>query len=268
MDQPFLFMAGEYHVTMPLVFSRDHWCHTMTPKKLILDTNLHREGIAESLSGVIFYADMTDKLVEHHNLSLLSINQIPCWPNPTALLSMLDRHIVLKRCYDNGLVDHPIVQCIRHEFKDFPYPFVLKTNNSHRGEGKYLISNELDLPDWNGVATIEPYFEGESCRILLLGEHISGIKFHNDESWIKNSAGSDLEMWNSIPNRMISHAKSVRSLFNIEFAGVDYILDKDGFHFLEINQYPGVNVSDECASIAKQILSQKMDEIEQQVHFE
>lgn len=34
MGRPFLFVAGEFAATMPLVFTRDHWQHTMSGRPL------------------------------------------------------------------------------------------------------------------------------------------------------------------------------------------------------------------------------------------
>jgi hypothetical protein len=235
----------------------------MTAKRLIIENEiLHREKIHEKLSGVIFYADMDDKSIEIHNLMLLRDNLVPCWPDPRILLLMADRHKVLEKCVEYGFVNHRIVQ---GKFEDKPrldFPFVLKTGTQHRGEGKYLIKSESDIPEWEGIASLEPFFEGDSIRVLIIGKNLFCIKLKNDKSWIKNSAGSDFDFIEKLPDALIDHALSVAYKFKLEIAGVDYILDKDKFYFLEINQFPGIGASDEIIDTARRFLNQKMDYVE------
>ena len=256
-------MAGEFQTSMNMVFLRDFWSHTMTTKYLRLDNGiLHRDGIDENLSGVIFFADLDDKTIEIHNLMLLRDNFIPCWPNPNVLLSMVDRHEILKKCMDFGFINHKIVQ---GKFDDKPrleFPFVLKTGNQHRGEGKHIIKCESDIPKWNDIASLEPFFEGDSVRVLIVGKDIFGLKVINEKSWVKNSAGGDFEIIN-LPDNLIDHALSVMHKFKLEISGVDYILNKDKFHFLEINQFPGIGASDEITVSARKFLNTKMDLVEE-----
>lgn len=264
--RPFLFLSGEYHVTQPAVFRRDDWQHSMSPKKLVLDdTGLHRPGITENLKGLIYYARAENIDYEIHNLAFIKDNNIPCWPSAQILQSMTDRHVVMQRCVEAGLVNHSVLFLRGGETVDLEFPYVVKIGQEHRGEGKYLINDNQDLPPWEGLATVEPFFVGQSVRILIIGDRYFGISYDNPTSWIKNSCGCDVEMWEA-PIDMVNHAKSVASIFNLEIAGVDYIVSKDSYHFLEINQYPGLNVSDEAAEHARKFLDIKMSEVEQMAY--
>ncbi len=148
----------------------------------------------------------------------------------------------------------------------------MKIGQAHSGEGKYLVNAYEELPHlhddglgmgWDGLATIEPFFEGRSARILLIGEHAFGIWNDNPNSWIKNSIGAETEMWPNPPATLVAHARTAAIIFGLEIAGVDYVIGADGaYHFLEINQFPGLDVSDEVVEVAKKFLGQRMDEIE------
>lgn len=271
MNRPFLFMSGEFRVSMPTVFLREQWSHTMSPDHLIIedDGRLHRKQyVNETLKGVIHYADVNNKEIEKSNLSKIIEHHIPCWPNPHTLLHLLDRHKVLAECASNGYVSHDIYQ-FRYAERKLPklwFPFVAKIGNDHRGIGKHLIYSKADfeqLPEWKGYATFEPFFKGDSVRVLVIDNYTVGIKIENDTSWIKNSAGAETSVID-ISETLKDHAMNVVTSLNLEIAGVDYIVEPNGyFHFLEVNQYPGIDVSDEVEDIAKKFLKEKMDLVEE-----
>jgi glutathione synthase/RimK-type ligase-like ATP-grasp enzyme len=263
MNRPFLFLSGEAYTTLTLAFSKEKWQHTMSSSKLVETGHfIKRHNFNnEVIKGVIFYADMDNKELELENLNIIKQKNIPCFPSPYILSNMIDRHYVLQQCCKAGFVNHDVTQIYYKDNLKFDYPVVLKTGNSHRGHDKYLIINN-EFPKWDGIATIEPYFNGESVRILIIGDKIFGLKLENYESWIKNAAGAEVYPFNPSEN-LINHAKAVANFWGLEIAGVDYILEDNGsFHFLEINQFPGIAATDEIVESAKKFLSKIMDDIE------
>lgn len=249
---------------MPLVFSTDHWIHSQSATGLLSVDEQHfrREPYPkEKLKGAIFYADMDNKKMEKENLELLS--NYSCWPPPKLLLSLQDRHQVLQECLKLGFVDHPVIQTTYSDSDFLPYPFVIKTGHQHRGLGKYLIQNRQDIPHWDGIASIEPFFSGESIRIFLVDNMGFGVHISNTNSWIKNSPGAEIQLFQPSPE-LLAHAFRVANNFKLEIAGVDYILNSNGsFHFLEINQFPGLDVDDTITPIIKTFFLNKMKQIEQ-----
>ncbi len=267
-ERPFLFLSGEFRVTMPAVFSRDKWQHTMSTDRLvILQNNKIRRSrfVNEEISGVIFYADLQNKQLEIDNLTLLFENNIPCWPPPDILLNMTDRHKVMAKCIENGFVKHEVIQT-KEICAPLPYPFVMKVGYEHRGLGKYLVEKDEDLKQVQAddIITYEPFFKGSSVRILIIDEFYFGIKIDNKESWIANSPGAETFIFEVDKKSDIAiHARNVANYFGLEFAGVDYIVSDDGkHHFLEINQFPGLDVDDSVTPIIKNALFNKMDYVE------
>lgn len=255
-------MSGEFRVSQHAVFMRDHWGHTMSARRLMRDAlGVRRAGVVESIRGVVYYARADDVRVEHDNLDFILADGLPCVPDPSVLRRMSDRHAVLAECVHAGLVPHPVLQGLAADRPRLPFPFVLKTGQEHRGEGKHLCRSEEDVPPWDGVATLEPFFEGQSVRVLLIGELAFGIRFDNPDNWVKNQAGADVFPW-EIPPEVESHARSVRALFGLDIAGMDYVVGDDGFHFLEANQFPGVDFSDETAAAARAVFGAWMDRVE------
>lgn len=266
MNRSCLFMAGEFRVSMPAVFARDRWQHTMVAKPLLLnaDMTLRRQGSTESFKGVMYFASVDNDEIKHHNLTLLKSLNIPCWPDPGVLLELTDRHAVMKRCIEAGLVSHQVQQVFHQSEIAIEPPYVVKTGNLHQGQGKYLIANKNDRLTWSGLATVEPFFKGESCRVLFVGDSVFCMHFFNPLSWIKNSAGADV-LVGTLPQEIIDHARKARDLFGLEVCGVDYVVSDKEFHFLEYNQFPGLDASDEIAQVAKTLFLSKMDEVEKRI---
>lgn len=265
MIRPFLFLAGEFRVTQPLVFQHEPWQHTMTARRLVMNedgTYRRDNNFSDRLQGSIWHASVDNEEIRRANLQFFIDNDLPCWPNPKILLSLDDRHVVMNRCINAGLISHQVVQGPMGIDIPFDYPFVVKTGNEHRGEGKHLVRNAEELPKWDGTATIEPFFEGISCRVLFIGDKHYGIRFDNEDSWIKNSCGAELTLWPEIPQNIIDHAKRVRDLFGLEVCGIDYIAGKSSNHFLEYNQFPGLDIDDSIEPDVIQFFAAKMKEIE------
>jgi hypothetical protein len=265
-------MAGEFGVSMPLVFRRDLWTHTMSASELVLVVGddgarrVRRRGVpSELLSGVIFYADMDDKDLEKRNIELLSANKIPCWPSPALLSRMLDRHLVLLNLCQAGYVSHPVVIGFEPTRDELPPPYVLKAGLAHRGQDKFLIRDPdrdwpTELP--TGLRTMEPYFEGESVRVLVIDDDMYGIRIRNDRTWIKNLPGAESERI-ELRDNLKAHARAVCYHLDLEVAGVDYIVEPNGaFHLLEVNHFPGLNVDDEIVARAQRFLGEIMEILE------
>lgn len=263
MDPRFLFFTGEPTATLPLLKQRPSWAPVLSAITFNVSAGRVHRGRSESddFRGAVYFADVRDKDIERHNLRALAEHAIPCWPEPAALLAMSSPHAALARVVTAGLVDHPVAQAHFTGEPPLPFPYVLKTGEEHRGEGKHLIRSASDIPRWEGLATMEPFFVGESVRVLLLGERAFGVRIHNEGSWIKNSAGASFEAWE--PDAVIvEHARRAMRLFGLEIAGVDYVIDAAGFHFIELNPFPRVGLTKESATVARGIFAEAMNGIE------
>ncbi len=267
----FIFFAGKSTITMGAAFSMDNWRHTQRCKEFHVkdgEFKINKENYL--YSGLVYFADFYDKSLSLRILELIQENNIPCWPNPETLIKLHDRHDSLEILENNGMLNHTIWQGLEEEkpHQDkLPlsyFPYVLKTGNSHRGEGKTLIKNreEWSKASWEGRATLEPFFEGESVRILIIGDYHTSFKLINGTSWIKNSEGCDVEDWEPIP-KMLEHAKCCNKILGLEVSGVDYIVTKDDFHLLEVNQFPGLtSIPSEDREKVKNFFKEKMRYVE------
>ena len=259
----FLFLTGEPAATLPLLKERPAWAPVLSAITFDVSAGrLHRRRSAtDDFHGVVYFADVRDKDVEQHNLRVLAENNIPCWPDPAALQAASQRHAALGRCVAAGLVEHPVVQSRFTREPLLPFPYVLKIGEEHRGEGKHLIRSARDIPPWDGIATAEPFFEGESVRVLVLGDRAFGVRIQNEGTWIKNAPGASFEAW-APDEAIVTQARRAARLFGLAVAGIDYVIDRDGPHFIELNPFPRVGLSSESAAVAREIFRGVMDAVE------
>lgn len=295
MTKPFLFMAGEYNVTMPVVFETDDWQHTMTASRVIYDHDvkiLKREKFKENLKGIVYYARMDNYKLECRNLFAIIASMVPCWPNPVTLRKMSSRHQTMLDCIIEGLTTDQVyvktiqspnpIRSLVYRYLDCKEPLVLKYGQLHQGNNKIKFDSGVDLVRYLNIRdvyessdyseddketqlyqeyTVEPFYEGLSTRVLFIGDRAFGVQYKNDESWIKNGPGGEYDDW-IIPKNVLEHALKVKESFELDVAGIDYVVEPDGsFHFLEVNQYPGLNVNEESVKVAREFLRIKMKDI-------
>ena len=263
MTRDLILMSGEYNVTMPLVFKRDRWWHSMKNLDVVIaDDGTFSYGAMSGLKGCIIYASADDTTRRIRNLDLLLQNNIHAWPDPKKLKQLENRHDVMKMCIDANLVTDRVIQRRYGECIDIDYPFVVKTGNLHVGEGKHFCKTYMDIPEWDEIATAEKFYEGRSTRVLFIGDKYFGLEYTNDSSWIKNSVGADVLKWD-VSNEVLKHSIKIKKFFGLDICGIDYVVEPSGkFHFLEYNQFPGLYSTEEISSFAAGFLNSKMDMLE------
>lgn len=267
MNRPFIFLSGEFRITLPLVFKHDNWQHSQSARtfELNVDKSFRRRNHDEHLLGCIYHAGVADDIIRRQNFSFLIDNNIPCYPDPRILFENDNRHLALKKVIDAGLISHNVIQSEYEVDIPMPYPFVVKVGNDHQGEGKFLVNNIKELPKWDGIASIEPFFDGISCRVLWIGDDWFQLRFDNNRSWIKNSSGAELSLYPEMPKEVIEHSSKVKQLFGLDVCGIDYIVGKDGWWFLEFNCFPGLDLSDRATEVVNSFFGNKMKWVEGQV---
>jgi hypothetical protein len=220
----------------------------------------------EKLLGVVYHASVEDEFLRRQNLQFFIDNDIPCFPDPKKLLAYDNRHTAMRLVLDARLATNQVIQGEYGTQIDLPYPFVVKTGNEHSGQGKFLVRNAEELPKWEGVATIEPFFVGTSCRVLWIEDNAFMLKFENEGSWIKNSSGAELSLFPEMPKEVVEHSRKVKELFELDVCGIDYIVNEQTgeWWFLEYNQFPGVDCDDTCTPVVEEYFTRKMAWVEKQ----
>jgi glutathione synthase/RimK-type ligase-like ATP-grasp enzyme len=263
----YTFFAGESTITMSAAFTSHKWGHVLRTPDFQINDGVLCNG-ETSVEGLIYFADSEDKEKALKNLQVLHASAVPCWPLPETLLRVFDRHQCLKILQDAGLVDHQIWQGSYDERREPDvYPCVLKVGLAHRGEGKILVSSRdhwATLERWTDTATLEPFFQGHSVRVLVIGDYVTSFEVINDRSWIKNSAGCDVLDWDA-SEELVAHARAVAKCLDLEVCGVDYVITNDGLaHLLEANQFPGLTtIPSDDREVVKKFFVDKMTLVEE-----
>lgn len=153
----------------------------------------------------------------------------------------------------------------------FNFPIVAKELSAQRGTGVYIIKNYEDflkLPKIgsHGGATeylFQKFYKSdEEYRILVLKDRIGAFERKirtNPEEFRSNVAlGAREEFYDidKIPEKMKKLALKTARALDVQIAGVDILVDKDGDYWvLEANRGPGLtynpDISPELANIAE-----------------
>jgi glutathione synthase/RimK-type ligase-like ATP-grasp enzyme len=166
---------------------------------------------------------------------------------PKDMLRYYDRHTLAEMIVAAHLnTDHQYIATSKHDIPKLPlgcqYPIVVKTGNDHQGVGKFKCDTWDDIPKFTGMATVESFYDGESARVLFIGQDAYWIPYKNPDSWIKNHIGGQgfPAKIDEAPADVVAHAAKVRDFMGLEINGIDYVIEPNGkFHFLEANMYPG-----------------------------
>lgn len=244
--KPLVFMSGQLTTVATLAVTENWGFTTVSRKAFDEGESFSLENLSNKWRGGIYYASDPDADIVKNNLEVLS--NFPCWPDPKKLIRMIDRHEVAKECFRNGFYgsDPCEVSTWEKYVEKSPTAIVdtvVKTGNEHSGTGKFLYRAGIDFIEWEGLATIQPFFVGRSIRILHIDSAMFFIETINESSWIKNAPGGENIKCNAkdVPEGMMDHSFKVRDHFGLDVCGNDYIVCDDGsFHFLEVNQFPGL----------------------------
>lgn len=172
----------------------------------------------------------------------LAISETPTFPNVRKTLLHDDKTLSLVAALDAELDTGLITPQVPRGFSDdIPVPMgkgeqaVAKWGEWHCGEGKKICKSEVTAPE---AAIIEPFIEGESHRILVVGNSAWQLHYESDD-WRKN-VNSTITVLDNPDKELILRAHRTASNLGLVVAGVDYIINDDGAFLLEVNAYPGL----------------------------
>jgi hypothetical protein len=159
-----------------------------------------------------------------------------CYPNPRAMLDcrlkipcLIKALELTKFGSQRGFVSANTEITIKTDA-------VAKWGNWHCGENKERISHE-----WTSghASTLEPFFEGESVRIMNIGEHYWQIKLEGD-NWLK-SIHPETACFMEIDPDLLEDTKHIKNTLKMDMIGNDYIvMDNGEKKLLEVNHIPNV----------------------------
>ncbi len=110
---------------------------------------------------------------------------------------------------------------------------VVKWGNRHCGEDKERVTGSVEMAS---DAVIEPFVEGRSVRVLIVGERAWQLHYESAD-WRKNVRATVTTVEEDA--RLVARARRTTEKLGLAIAGVDYIVNEEGAVLLEVNAYPG-----------------------------
>ena len=122
---------------------------------------------------------------------------------------------------------------------------VAKWGNWHCGENKFKFNK-----NWISQAPsiIEPFFEGDSVRIVQIGATSLQIKLEG-KNWLKSIHDADADFM-VIDKELLDDTIKIKKELNLDMIANDYITSSSGEkHLLEVNHIPNVTRFDKLKSV-------------------
>ena len=169
----------------------------------------------------------------------------PCFPNPMAMMNCRLKLPCLARALqvtDFGAPRGMIPEGVDINTKDHT---VGKWGNWHCGENKHHFVGRWKSSE---VAVLEPYFEGEAIRVIIVGDQALQIKMAG-EDWLKSIHSPDASLM-ELDEALHNDTVKLKNHFGLEIIANDYIVAADGNKYLlEVNHIPNVTRFQELQDI-------------------
>lgn len=212
--------------------------HESVPKIVVSAGRLYVESRSGAhmlpVSHVVFHG------ILEHDFDLIAALALwggPCIPNATA---MMDCRLKLP-C---------LVRALRHSrfaspARSYSGPgatfyaeqeHVAKWGNWHCGENKTRFTG---LRTADEACIVEPFFAGESVRVVLIGDRAWQIRLSGVD-WLKSIHDSAADFM-EIDRDLLADTRAVANGLGLEIAANDYLIESSGEkHLLELNHIPNV----------------------------
>lgn len=158
-----------------------------------------------------------------------------CFPNPFAMMNCRLKLPCLARALRVSKFNSPRGFLSANTEVSVNELTVAKWGNWHCGENKEKFEKT-----WKGseVAVLEPFFEGEAVRIIVIGEKAMQIKLEG-KTWLK-SIHDESAHFMDLDSALLEDTLRIKKAFNMNLIANDYIVSSNEKHLLEVNHIPNV----------------------------
>jgi hypothetical protein len=212
--------------------------HELIPKFVVNQGKLYIEknnGVGMlSVDKVIFHGIFEN---DFDLITGLSIWDGPCYPNAHAMMNCRLKLPCLARALKFSKFNSSRGLISPQTSINVKQLTVAKWGNWHCGENKAKFDQGWESPE---AAIIEPFFEGESVRIVSIGSTNLQIKLEGQD-WLK-SIHDDKAAFMDIDQELLEDTLNIKKAFGMSMIANDYIVGNDGKrHLLEVNHIPNIS---------------------------
>lgn len=216
--------------------------HQSIPKIVVKDEVLYMEkanGVGMLPVDKVVYYGIYDN--DFDFITGLAIWQGDCYPNAAAMLDCRFKIPCLVKALSLSKFSSPRGFISAGASVTIANDTVAKWGNWHCGENKHRFTGEWES---QFTATIEPYYEGEAVRIMMIGDVYWQIKLEGDD-WLK-SIHPDNAGFMPVDEDLLADTIYIKETLKMDMIGNDYIVGKDGSKYLlEVNHIPNITRFDE-----------------------
>lgn len=171
----------------------------------------------------------------------IAISNTPSFPDIRKTLPWDDKTMAVIMAQD---ADEPVDRGLAQGPMQGPWSAntVLKWGDSHCGENKQLMptgKEQLDERAGNSDILSEPFIEGESHRILIVGYHMSQLVYESND-WRKN-VNSTITLLSTVDPDLVERTLTIVRRYGLTVAGLDFVLGEGRPTLLELNAYPSLD---------------------------
>lgn len=211
--------------------------HQSIPKIVVKNGVLYMEkqtGVGMLAVDKVVYYGIYDN--DFDFIAGLAIWSGPCFPNAIAMLDCRLKIPCLIKAMKFTRFGKPRGFVAAGAEVEVSEDTVAKWGNWHCGENKHRF-----LGQWESdyAATIEPFFEGEAVRIMVVGDKVWQIKLEG-ETWLK-SIHPETACFMKIDPDLLDDTMHIKRALSMDMIGNDYVVSDDGTKYLlEVNHIPNI----------------------------
>ncbi|WP_425397734.1 hypothetical protein [Aeoliella sp.] len=212
--------------------------HDTLPRIMVRDGELFVESPSGfgmlPTSRVVFHGIFEN---DHDLIAGLALWGGPCLPNATGMMDCRLKLPCLVRALQLSQFPSPQRGFASANVEyDSAVERVAKWGNWHCGENKARFNGSYRPEE---PAIIEHFLEGESVRVVIIGDRYWQIKLEGTE-WLKSIHDPTASFMTPDP-RLVADTRNIARGFGLEVVANDYIVTNDDRpHLLEVNHIPNV----------------------------
>ena len=211
--------------------------HQSIPKIVVKDGVLYMEkqsGIGMLPVDKVVYYGIYDN--DFDFITGLALWNGDCFPNAAAMMDCRLKIPCLVKAMKYSRFSAPRGFISAGSEIEVSQDTVAKWGNWHCGENKHRFSGYWASQN---TATLEPFYDGDAVRIMIVGNKAWQIKLEGD-TWLK-SIHPETACFMPIDRDLYDDTKHIKSALNMDMIGNDYILGTDGKNYLlEVNHIPNI----------------------------